>query len=45
MSELPPDIYLLAEHFPKPVNSIQLSITNVNHRMTPGIGRVRHLLS
>ncbi|CAN5785414.1 hypothetical protein BH20ACT14_BH20ACT14_06390 [soil metagenome] len=45
MIELSPDIYLLAEHFPKPVNSIQLSMTDKDDRMTAGDGRVRHLLS
>jgi len=45
MTGLSPDIYLLAGHFPKPMNSIQLSTTDTNDRMTAGNGRVRHLLS
>ncbi len=45
MTGLSPDIYLLAEHFPKPVNSNQLSKNNPNDRMTAGNGRMRHLQS
>ncbi|CAN5216747.1 hypothetical protein BH20ACT13_BH20ACT13_01980 [soil metagenome] len=36
MTRLSPDIYLLAEHFPNPVNSIQLSITDASNRTTAG---------
>ncbi len=37
MNRLSPDIFLLAEHFPKPVNSIQLSISNASDRMAAGM--------
>ena len=45
MTGLSLDIYLLAEHFPKPVNSNQLLTTDTDDRMTAGDGRMRHLLS
>ena len=36
MKRLSPDIYLLAEHFPNPMNSIQLAITDASDRMAAG---------
>ncbi len=45
MSRLSPDIYLLAEDFPKPVNSIQLSITDARDRMAAGTKGHGKLLS
>ena len=36
MTGLSPDIYLLAEHFPKSVNSIQLPTTNASDWLPAG---------
>ena len=45
MNRLSPDIYLLAEHFPKPVNSIQLPMTERKRPDGCRHERARHLLS